>query len=346
MGFLSGISGGLQAALSDPNMMRLIAQQSAKSPQGGGGGGRRGGGFLGRLRGAFSPENIAMLQATLSNDPAALAQIAALHQRQQEEAGQHDRERQEWLFRQKFENENRPPRDEGDFVEAMRGAGIDPASPEGQTLYRQRATSMANPFMGVPNGDGTVSYFPRVPAQQGAAQGGNLPRPQSEAEVQALPPGTQFIAPDGTVRTTPGGAGSQAQPPFSGNALDAATVQGESSGRRYNRSGSLLRGPVTRSGERAMGEWQVMPSTARDPGFGIRPWNGRDNDDLARVGRDYRSAMERRYGGDLRQMWAAYNWGPGNLDNALARHGSDWLRHAPQQTQDYIARNLRAVGRR
>lgn len=130
------------------------------------------------------------------------------------------------------------------------------------------------------------------------------------------------------------------------SALDAATLTGESGGRRFDRSGSLLRGPVTRSGEQAMGEWQVMPSTARDPGFGIRPWNGSDLDDLARVGREYRATMERRYGGDVMKMWAAYNWGPGNLDNALRRHGENWLQHAPQETRDYINRNLRSLRRR
>lgn len=33
--------------------------------------------------------------------------------------------------------------------------------------------------------------------------GGDMPRPQSEAEYNALPPGTKFIAPNGTIRTKP-----------------------------------------------------------------------------------------------------------------------------------------------
>lgn len=117
---------------------------------------------------------------------------------------------------------------------------------------------------------------------------------------------------------------------------------GESSGRRYGPDGRLLRGPVTRSGDRAMGEWQVMPETARDPGFGIRPWNGTP-DDLARVGREYRITMERRYGGDIAKMWAAYNWGPGNVDRAIRAHGDRWLEAAPAETRNYVAQNLRAV---
>jgi len=85
--------------------------------------------------------------------------------------------------------------------------------------------------------------------------------------------------------------------------------------------------------------------TARDPGFGIRSWHG-GADDLARVGRDYRAAMQQRYGGDLAKMWAAYNWGPGNLDRAIAAHGGNWLSAVPAETRDYIRRNMRAVENR
>lgn len=90
---------------------------------------------------------------------------------------------------------------------------------------------------------------------------------------------------------------------------------------------------------------QVMPGTARDPGFGIRPTNGTPADD-ARVGKEYRAAMQSRYGGDHAKMWAAYNWGPGNLDAALARHGNNWLNAAPAETRSYVARNLQALRNR
>lgn len=121
--------------------------------------------------------------------------------------------------------------------------------------------------------------------------------------------------------------------------LDAITMHAESRGNRYAASGELLRSPAG-----AMGEMQVMPETARDPGFGIRPWDGKSPDDLARVGREYRAAMERRYGGDLSKMWAAYNWGPGNVDAAVKRYGENWLSAAPEETQNYIARNMVAAG--
>lgn len=93
----------------------------------------------------------------------------------------------------------------------------------------------------------------------------------------------------------------------------------------------------------ARGLMQVMPETAASPGFGILPSNGTPADD-ARVGREYRAAMQQRYGGDPRKMWAAYNWGPGNLDAAIAKYGENgWFARAPAETRAYIARNLRQM---
>jgi len=94
----------------------------------------------------------------------------------------------------------------------------------------------------------------------------------------------------------------------------------------------------------AMGLMQVMPDTARDPGFGIRPSDGSQGDHV-RVGREYRAAMQKRYGGDLAKMWAAYNAGPGQIDDLIDRFGNDWLRHAPAETQEYVARNMREARR-
>lgn len=113
--------------------------------------------------------------------------------------------------------------------------------------------------------------------------------------------------------------------------LDQITMMSESGGN-----------PNAVSPVGARGLMQVMPGTASDPGFGIRPSNGTPQDDV-RVGQEYRRAMQDRYGGNLQKMWAAYNWGPGNLDAALARHGDNWLDHAPTETRNYVAQNLRQV---
>lgn len=92
----------------------------------------------------------------------------------------------------------------------------------------------------------------------------------------------------------------------------------------------------------ARGLMQVMPSTARDPGFGIRPSNGTPQDDV-RVGREYRRAMQDRYGGDPAKMWGAYNAGPGRVDGLIDRYGDNWLNYAPAETRNYVRNNLRRL---
>lgn len=89
----------------------------------------------------------------------------------------------------------------------------------------------------------------------------------------------------------------------------------------------------------ARGLMQVMPGTSGDPGFGVRPSNGTPEDDV-RLGREYRKAMFSRYG-DPAKGWAAYNWGPGNMDRIKER--PDWFSLLPRETRDYVTKNLRAL---
>lgn len=71
----------------------------------------------------------------------------------------------------------------------------------------------------------------------------------------------------------------------------------------------------------AAGIMQIMPDTARDPGFGVKPlqgWDGVDPrtalvEEQVRFGNDYRSAMTDRYGSTELGL-AAYNAGPGAVD--------------------------------
>lgn len=103
----------------------------------------------------------------------------------------------------------------------------------------------------------------------------------------------------------------------------------ESGGRRYDKDGNLLTSP-----KGAQGEMQVMPETARDPGFGIRPARAGDADDLARVGREYFNVMLDKYK-DPKLAAIAYNWGPGNTDKWLMA-GADPSK-LPRETQKYSA---------
>jgi len=113
----------------------------------------------------------------------------------------------------------------------------------------------------------------------------------------------------------------------------------ESKGQRFGADGKILLGPVTRSGERAMGEMQVMPSTAKNPGYGIKPANLEDPDDVARVGVDKAQMLVKRYG-DVRKVLAAYNWGEDNVDKAVKKNGAAWLELAPPETKSYVERGI------
>jgi len=68
----------------------------------------------------------------------------------------------------------------------------------------------------------------------------------------------------------------------------------------------------------AFGLTQAMPATARDPGFGVRPMQGNTPEEQIRFGRDYLTAMLKRYPGRPDLALAAYNSGPGNADRLVA----------------------------
>lgn len=108
----------------------------------------------------------------------------------------------------------------------------------------------------------------------------------------------------------------------------------------------------------ARGLMQVMPETAKAPGFGIKPSDGSQADDV-RVGRELLAAHIKQYGGDLGKAWAAYNAGQKWVDAAVARAGkappgsreADWFwqlnndERTPanrRQTQDYVNKNMAA----
>lgn len=134
-----------------------------------------------------------------------------------------------------------------------------------------------------------------------------------------------------------GGASAPAPQDHFGRML-AITAQAESGNRERDSRGNLITSPAG-----AQGRMQVMPGTNTDPGFGVRPAANNSDAERTRVGRDYLNAMLARYGNDPARAWAAYNWGPGNLDAAIARHGANWLQAAPDETRNYVANNLRQL---
>ena len=112
--------------------------------------------------------------------------------------------------------------------------------------------------------------------------------------------------------------------------LHEAVKQAESRGQRFDEKNNLLTSP-----KGAQGEMQVMPKTAKKPGFGVQPAQDKSPDELARVGKDYLKAMLNKYG-DTEKALVAYNWGPKNADDWLAA-GADPAK-LPKETQGYIKR--------
>lgn len=120
--------------------------------------------------------------------------------------------------------------------------------------------------------------------------------------------------------------------------LNRLTANAESGNRDYRSDGSAVTSPVG-----ARFAMQVMPATARAPGFGLRPADPNNAADMNRLGREYRAKMQGRYGGDLSKMWAAYNAGPGRVDNAVKKYGNRWLDYMPKETRDYVGRLVAKV---
>lgn len=111
-------------------------------------------------------------------------------------------------------------------------------------------------------------------------------------------------------------------------------IAGEESGNRdVDSNGNVITSPTG-----AQGRMQVLSSTNRDPGFGVRPAQDDSLEERARVGRDYYDAMVKRYDGDARKAMAAYTDGPGTVDAAVKEHGSDWLSAMPQQAKNRVAK--------
>lgn len=83
----------------------------------------------------------------------------------------------------------------------------------------------------------------------------------------------------------------------------------------------------------ARGLTQVLPSTARDPGFGVAPLQDfSDPEEQLRFGAEYFAAMQDRYGGDTRKALLAYNQGAGVADDW---NGGD-MSGLPTEGRNYV----------
>lgn len=88
----------------------------------------------------------------------------------------------------------------------------------------------------------------------------------------------------------------------------------------------------------AVGIAQIMPATARKPGYGITPISDRNDPEASlQFGAQYMRAMLDKYGGDYGLALAAYNAGPGAVDQAGGIP-------AFEETQNYVRAILGGSG--
>ncbi|MFV4864042.1 lytic transglycosylase domain-containing protein [Citrobacter freundii] len=120
----------------------------------------------------------------------------------------------------------------------------------------------------------------------------------------------------------------------SNNIDDSQIIQQESSGNPWAMN--------TKTG--AAGLMQLMPQTANNPGFGIAPVKDNGPMENRRVGTQYLDALYDYYHGDVDKALAAYNWGMGNVDNAVKNNGEAWRTVLPDETRHYINNYHRGEG--
>jgi hypothetical protein len=147
-------------------------------------------------------------------------------------------------------------------------------------------------------------------------------------------------------RSNAGGAG--AGPDFA--TIWKAQTNQESGSKQFKPDGT----PVT-SVKGAIGIAQVMPGTGPEAAkLAGLPWDlNRLKTDAAyneQLGQAYMKKQLETFGGDTAKALAAYNMGPGDakkgngVTGLVAKYGDQWLSHAPQETQNYVATIMGRTG--
>ena len=114
----------------------------------------------------------------------------------------------------------------------------------------------------------------------------------------------------------------------------------ESGNRDFDATGKPIQSPAG-----AMYKNQVMPATARDPGFGVIPARDNSPEEFNRVGQDLFGALVKQFGGDTQKAAAAYNAGYGRVSkNVAANQGQMNVAQLPKETQGYLAKLGNMVG--
>jgi hypothetical protein len=116
-----------------------------------------------------------------------------------------------------------------------------------------------------------------------------------------------------------------------------AVAHAESRIRQFDEKNNVILGPPPKkkSGERAVGIMQVLPSTAKD--YGFSPQDLRDTEKNIAAGVTYLKELIAKSEGDKATAAAMYNWGP---NNSFFRTGQGEL---PTETLNYL-KHIKSVG--
>jgi soluble lytic murein transglycosylase len=119
-------------------------------------------------------------------------------------------------------------------------------------------------------------------------------------------------------------------------------VQAESGGRQFGPNGQILTSPAG-----AQGQAQIMPATAANPGYGVKPASPEEiasPEGNRAFGQRYYQGLLNHFKGDEAKAVAAYNAGPGRVQkNVQANAGQMNAQQLPQETQGYLQKVLGAV---
>lgn len=166
------------------------------------------------------------------------------------------------------------------------------------------------------------------------------------AAVQRDPVGSASLIRGVTFGIGPGESAPTSVPHYqSGPAVEKFAPQINAAAQKYGVDPGLLgaqlwqesrgdisaQGPETSTGDRSIGIAQFQPATARQ--YGVDPTDANSSIDGQA---HYMSDLLKKYDGDTQKALAAYNWGPGNLDKAIAAKGDNWRSALPAETSDYI----------
>lgn len=90
----------------------------------------------------------------------------------------------------------------------------------------------------------------------------------------------------------------------------------------------------------AKGHFGFMDATAKEYGLS----DPSNLDESAAAAAKKLANLRKYYKGDDEKARAAYNWGEGNLNKTIAKHGADWKNNLPSETSGYLTKTAPPAG--